>query len=437
IHVFSRQQALVMNSGKPVYLQFMLIENGKLFYNLDIVGENYVSPNEITDQCLLTDIKRLIVDPTDTWLVTFEECSINSNSDDHQYERKHTFWKFNLNNNQFKLNTSVTYTYGQETLNKMLFHPHKLELATIGNDGFIKVRNFIQNPIAIKIKLCCSFENLVTVRIDTIDDITEESGHEYSRCFAHNDRKNPVEFNLFNCLNGQFIKSFSWHVHALAKDLRSSIIALFDKSFLHFYSFSDGKCHSRKSSLFRRVTSVTYIANEKSSAFAPLQHSTLIFYIPQEKTLDQTGKVRHVIYFLAVAKPASIKVPQDKKTYSIYSFKSIRRTRIKYEQTLNKRLGKQDIAVIMHTSGSTGTPKGEIEFDKKKITVQTGTLNDGVNLRLSILTRQHLHYRLSATAEDGQHIRFKSITSITLNQNGTINENNDRHLNTVLLKIAD
>ncbi|CAF3008106.1 unnamed protein product [Rotaria sp. Silwood2] len=71
------------------------------------------------------------------------------------------------------------------------------------------------------------------------------------------------------------------------------------------------------------------------------------------------------------------------------------------------------------------------------ITVQTGTLNDGVNLRLSILTRQHLHYRLSATAEDGQHIRFKSITSITLNQNGTINENNDRHLNTVLLKIAD
>ncbi|CAF4323123.1 unnamed protein product, partial [Rotaria magnacalcarata] len=65
IHVFSRQQALVMNSGKPVYLQFMLIENGKLFYNLYIVGENYVSPNEITDQCLLTDIKRLIVDPTD------------------------------------------------------------------------------------------------------------------------------------------------------------------------------------------------------------------------------------------------------------------------------------------------------------------------------------------------------------------------------------
>ncbi|CAF1215594.1 unnamed protein product [Adineta ricciae] len=329
IHVFARQQALVMNSGKPGYLQFMSMENGKLLYNLDIVGENYVSPNEITDQCLFTDIKRLILDPTDTWLVTFEERSTNSMNDDHQNERKLRFWKFNSNSNQFELNTSITYPHGQETLNQMLFHPYKLELATTGNDGFIKVWTFIQeNPITKRvshwrclsghthrsytsnalcyyklsssdqINLCCSFEHLVTVWIDTNNEKNDESRYEYSRCFAHYDRKNPVEYlhssadqllvchktlvNLWNCLNGQFIKSFSWHVHALAKDPRSSFIALFDKSFLHFYSFSDGKCHSRKSSLFRRVTSAAYIPNEKSSSFVPLQHSRLIFYIPQE-----------------------------------------------------------------------------------------------------------------------------------------------------------
>jgi len=84
---------------------------------LDIVGENYVSPNEITEQCLFTDIKRLVIDPTgfnwlkinlfivfisnlDTWLVTFEERSSNSNSDDHQNERKLRFWKFNQTDNQ-------------------------------------------------------------------------------------------------------------------------------------------------------------------------------------------------------------------------------------------------------------------------------------------------------------------------------------------------
>ena len=53
-------------------------------------------------------------------------------------------------------------------------------------------------------------------------------------------------------------------------------------SLVHFYSFADGKCHSRKSSLFRRVTSAAYIPSNKSSSFVPLQHSKLIFYIPKE-----------------------------------------------------------------------------------------------------------------------------------------------------------
>ncbi|CAF4871922.1 unnamed protein product, partial [Rotaria sp. Silwood2] len=37
--------------------------------------------------------------------------------------------------------------------------------------------------------------------------------------------------NLSNCLNGQFIKSFPWNVHALAQHPRSSFVALFHKSF--------------------------------------------------------------------------------------------------------------------------------------------------------------------------------------------------------------
>ena len=34
IHLFARQNAIVMNSGKPGYLQFMSIDNGKLLYNV-------------------------------------------------------------------------------------------------------------------------------------------------------------------------------------------------------------------------------------------------------------------------------------------------------------------------------------------------------------------------------------------------------------------
>ncbi len=91
---------------------------------------------------------------------------------------------------------------------------------------------------------------MVTVWIDKTNDLNEESQYEYSRCFAHFDKKNLVKYifskcdtilvchktlvNLWNGLNGQFIKSFSWHVHAFAKDPRSNFIALFDKSFSKF-----------------------------------------------------------------------------------------------------------------------------------------------------------------------------------------------------------
>ncbi|CAF0797612.1 unnamed protein product [Rotaria sordida] len=85
-------------------------------------------------------------------------------------------------------------------------------------------------------------------------------------------------------------------------------------------------------------------------------------------TLDQTEQVRHVIYFSTVAKPASIKVPQDKKTIQFILLNQLEEQGQNVhidEQTLNKRLGKQDIAVLMYTSGGRGTPKGEIEFDKE------------------------------------------------------------------------
>ncbi|CAF3656720.1 unnamed protein product [Rotaria sordida] len=78
-------------------------------------------------------------------------------------------------------------------------------------------------------------------------------------------------------------------------------------------------------------------------------------------TLDQTEQVRHVIYFSTVAKPASIKVPQDKKTIQFILLNQLEEQGQNVhidEQTLNKRLGKQDIAVLMYTSGGRGTPKG-------------------------------------------------------------------------------
>ncbi len=92
---------------------------------------------------------------------------------------------------------------------------------------------------------------------------------------------------------------------------------------------------------------------------------------------------------------------------------------------------------VFEISGFDETKNNYVFMYERKINVQAGTLHDELKLHLSQLTLQRRSYRLAATAEDGQHIKFRSITSITLNYDGTVNENNERHLNTVLFEIDD
>ncbi|CAF2181506.1 unnamed protein product [Rotaria magnacalcarata] len=64
---------------------------------------------------------------------------------------------------------------------------------------------------------------------------------------------------------------------------------------------------------------------------------------------------------------------------------------------------------------SPGIIKDCVVVYERKMMLQAGALIDGVNLHLSKLTRKsRRRHRIAAPAEDGQHISFKSITSITL-----------------------
>ena len=96
-------------------------------------------------------------------------------------------------------------------------------------------------------KLCCSFEHLITI---WKEDLNDQSEYVYIRCLAHFDKKNLVQsisidcdqilvchetlVNIWNIQNGLFLKSFSWNVHSIAKDPNSHFIALFEKSFRMF-----------------------------------------------------------------------------------------------------------------------------------------------------------------------------------------------------------
>ena len=111
-----------------------------------------------------------------------------------------------------------------------------------------------------EMNLCCSFEHLVTIWKEEMNQSSEQSEYNSVRCLAHYDKTNEVQsisidcdqivvchqtlVNIWNITNGIFLKTFSWNVHAIAKDPNSHFIALFEKSFrmfifFCFFSFED------------------------------------------------------------------------------------------------------------------------------------------------------------------------------------------------------
>lgn len=98
--------------------------------------------------------------------------------------------------------------------------------------------------------LCCSFEHLITIWKEDVNELSDECEYINIRCLSHYDKKNIVEsmfidcdqivvcheslVNIWNISTGTFLKSFSWNVHSVAKDPQSHVIALFEKSFRRF-----------------------------------------------------------------------------------------------------------------------------------------------------------------------------------------------------------
>ncbi|CAF3504649.1 unnamed protein product [Rotaria sp. Silwood1] len=94
-----------------------------------------------------------------------------------------------------------------------------------------------------------------------------------------------------------------------------------------------------------------------------------------DKTLEQTDKVRYVVYFPSVVKSQADKVPKDKNNIQFIHLQKLEEQGNNAnidESILNKRPQKTDIAVIMYTSGSTGTPKGVLIKHENIVAAMTG-----------------------------------------------------------------
>lgn len=137
-----RSRTLVTN-GLPGHLQFYSIALNKQLYNLDIVGQNYISPENIDRPTVVTEVSSVAVSHDGQWVATFETW------DDRVFspEMRLKFWKYNVEAQTYSLNTRVEYPH-EDKITKMLFRPpnpnkgsskETPNLVTLGRDNCFKL----------------------------------------------------------------------------------------------------------------------------------------------------------------------------------------------------------------------------------------------------------------------------------------------------------
>ncbi|XP_071956994.1 WD repeat-containing protein 75-like [Antedon mediterranea] len=97
-----RTKALVVN-GKVGHLQFYQVEEDRSLYNLDIVAQNYISPESLDKPLIHTDVDHMAFNMDGHWLATIESREDGQNSS----ELRLKFWCYDDQKDSFILNTNV------------------------------------------------------------------------------------------------------------------------------------------------------------------------------------------------------------------------------------------------------------------------------------------------------------------------------------------
>ncbi|XP_033117406.1 WD repeat-containing protein 75-like [Anneissia japonica] len=97
-----RTKALVLN-GKVGHIQFYQVEEDRALFNLDIVGQNYISPDSLDKPLIHTDVDLMAFSQDGQWLATIESRDDGQTSS----ELRLKFWCFDEQKDSFTLNTNV------------------------------------------------------------------------------------------------------------------------------------------------------------------------------------------------------------------------------------------------------------------------------------------------------------------------------------------
>ncbi|KAL3831907.1 hypothetical protein ACJMK2_023601 [Sinanodonta woodiana] len=106
-----RTKSLVMN-GKPGHIQFYSVHQDKQLFNLDIVCQNYISPENIQKPTTVTEVVCADFDSSGCWLATVEYWDDGVMTP----EIRLKFWEFSEQSQSYVLNTTVEMAHEKRIL---------------------------------------------------------------------------------------------------------------------------------------------------------------------------------------------------------------------------------------------------------------------------------------------------------------------------------
>ncbi|CAG5120095.1 unnamed protein product, partial [Candidula unifasciata] len=142
-----RSRTLVTN-GLPGHLQFYSLSLSRQLFNLDIVGQNYISTESMDKPKAVTEVTCTAISDSGHWLATFETWNDGFFSP----ELRLKFWCYSSEAHTYSLNTTVEFPH-DDKITSMLFRPeHQGEhavitptLATVGADLCFKLWTLVDD----------------------------------------------------------------------------------------------------------------------------------------------------------------------------------------------------------------------------------------------------------------------------------------------------
>ncbi|KAH9518574.1 WD repeat-containing protein 75 [Bulinus truncatus] len=152
----------IVTNGLLGHLQFYSVSLNRQIFNLDIVGQNYISPENFEKPKFITEVLSSAISEDGDWLATFEMWDDGV----FQPELRLKFWSYCTESQTYALNTTVEYPHDKKITSMMFrsmhqsFPDRRPTLVTVGADMCFKLWSLIDNSDIYKRSTCWTCESV-------------------------------------------------------------------------------------------------------------------------------------------------------------------------------------------------------------------------------------------------------------------------------------